>query len=115
MSGSLKVNIDLGSFPTEYSDALLQLAAAKTRNLAKRFVRFKTHNLQNSIRADRVSDEEYVVSSDVEYALAQEYGRPDLPNYGFTPYMRPAAQEVKRLLPELAKQAERSAIQRAKR
>lgn len=35
----------------------------------------------------------------VAYALAQEFGRPDLPRYGFTPYLRPSADIESKQLP----------------
>lgn len=40
----------------------------------------------------------------VAYALAQEFGRPDLPRYGFTPYLRPSQDiESKKLAERIKK------------
>lgn len=63
---------------------------------AKHYVRVDSGNLQSKIDVvepahtdgDGASGQFGVEG--VPYALAQEFGRPDLPRYGHTPYLRPA-------------------------
>jgi hypothetical protein len=75
--------------------ALAMMAGALViQNDAKARVRKKTGNLARSIHTEQLPGNMGVqVGTDVVYGLAQEYGRPDLPNYGFTPYMRPAVDQ----------------------
>jgi hypothetical protein len=72
---------------------------------AKRRVRKRSHDLEKSIRVmgqpRRLSNgvTSLEIGSDLPYAAAQEFGRPDLENYGFTAYLAPAFDEE---APELA-------------
>lgn len=50
------------------------------------------------------------VKTDQEYDYAQEFGRPDLPNYTYTPYARPAAEAERNRYKERAKAAIKRAI-----
>lgn len=50
--------------------------------------------LRNTIQTIGVSRTEFITVAETEYAAAQEWGRPDLNNYTYTPYMGPAAEEV---------------------
>jgi hypothetical protein len=42
-----------------------------------------------------ISKNEGIVGSNLEYAAAVEYGRPDMPNYPAQPYLRPSAELIK--------------------
>jgi len=69
---------------------------------AKRLVRVDTGRLRNSIDTIRQPLIRYIGSS-VVYAAAQEFGRPDLPHYGYTPYLRPAARKNKPKILQMVK------------
>lgn len=88
------MKIDMVRYTRELTRLTIQLTGAAIRNKAREIVRTDTHELQNSIRFDLLSRERGEVSANTPWAAAQEWGRPDLPRYGFTPYMRPAAAEV---------------------
>jgi len=105
---------DFRGYAVEFADRIGWLTGITVRKAAKSFVRVDTSALRNSIRLDRVSETENVVSANTEYAAAQEYGRPDLPNYGYTPYFRPAAKEGKDKLEENVKKAARLAERAAR-
>lgn len=92
---------------------VLQLTAAEVRNKARGTVRVDTSRLRNSIRVDNVGGEREV-SANTPYALAQEFGRPDLPRYGYTPYMGPAAKYTADRIPDIAREAHRQALKDAK-
>jgi hypothetical protein len=63
---------------------------------AKRYVRKRERKLEKSIKVLGQPRQtvfgvwQLDIGSDQPHAFAQEYGRPDLNNYGFTPYIRPA-------------------------
>jgi len=59
---------------------------------AKLLVAIDTGNLRGSIVKGQVdkTNLSITVSTNSEYAFAQEFGRPDLVSYTFSPYMRPA-------------------------
>lgn len=63
---------------------------------ALRLVAIDTGDLQRSITIVRPEKpfSLYAIESNLPYALAQEYGRPDLPRYRYTPYMGPAFRKV---------------------
>ena len=108
----VKINLDLSKYVDVYSNVLRLAVGNQIVNVAKNKVRTDSGNLKNSIRTE-ISRGKLVVFSQTEYAAAQEFGRPDLPNYGFTPYMRPAAREVLeggtfRVLTQLADRIARS-------
>lgn len=87
----VEIFIDLSKYTNVYADKLAQRVNVAVRNLAKSKVRIDSTRLRNSIRTDKLGEGHYITLAEAPYALAQEYGRPDLPQYGFTPYMRPAA------------------------
>lgn len=100
-------------FTVELAEATAQFAGVECRKEARKNVRVDTGDLRNSIRFEQVERGIYEVSANTEYAAAQEYGRPDLPRYGYTPYLRPAAKTTVDRLPELAKRAADVAARRA--
>jgi len=71
---------------------------------AKHRVRVDTGRLKNSIDIIRKPLERRIGTS-VQYAAAQEFGRPDMPRYGYTPYLRPALRNNKDKINQLIKQA----------
>lgn len=90
----IELYLDFTKYNTVLSDRSAQLVAVDVRNLARKNVRVKSGRLRNSIRTDGLGFATYVTIAETPYALAQEYGRPDLAQYGFTPYMRPASKEA---------------------
>jgi hypothetical protein len=99
-----------------FTRRVVQGVAAAAANAARRFVRVDTGTLRSSISTDtRASTPfEAEVSAETEYAAAQEYGRPDLPRYGYTPYMRPGAKEANDKIPEIAERAAAAAEKEAR-
>ena len=71
---------------------------------AKRLVRVDTGLLKNSINTVKKSLYRAIGSSK-QYALAQEFGRPDLQGYGYTPYLRPAIRKNRAKIMKLIKEA----------
>jgi len=71
---------------------------------AKRLVRVDTGLLKNSINTVKKSLYRAIGSSK-QYALAQEFGRPDLQGYGYTPYLRPAIRKNRAKIMKLVKEA----------
>ena len=122
----IKMNVE--KYGLTFIDRLAQLAAAEGRNQAKKFVAnpdnksahpYSEGHLRNNIMMDRLDFaryEVYVDMSVIPYAAAQEWGRPDLPAYTFTPYMRPAAiaASQNKKIAEYIKQAEIAAERIAK-
>jgi hypothetical protein len=94
MSAGVEIFIDLPKYVDVLSDNLAQRVSSNVRTRAKRFVAVRSRRLQNSIRVDKLAPNLYVAIAETPYALAQEFGRPDLPVYTFTPYMRPAARKT---------------------
>ncbi|MGB3512162.1 MAG: hypothetical protein WBA93_23575 [Microcoleaceae cyanobacterium] len=70
---------------------------------AKLLVRKDTHNLEGSI-VKAVKDNKAIISTNEEYAPAQEFGLRSKPNYGFTPYMRPALNNNKKTIKNIFEQ-----------
>lgn len=103
----VQFNIDLTKFPGVLADRIAQGVAVYIRIEAKKKVRVAERDLQNSIQTEGRGGS-YVTFSETPYAAAQEFGRPDLPNYGFTPYMRPSAAEAAtdNVVREIARRAE---------
>lgn len=99
------VSFDFAEFARSFGNAIGHLTGVTVRKEAKATVRKKSHDLETSILLERVGDGAIEVSANTEYAAAQEYGRPDLPNYGYTPYMRPAATKGVNELAENARKA----------
>ena len=74
---------------------------------AKQLVRVDTGRLAASINtsARKVNlIAEVEVSTNVEYAFAQEYGDPARPNYGYTPFLFPAYEQHKKEFLKAVKQ-----------
>ena len=71
---------------------------------AKRLVRVDTGRLRTSIDIIKKPLERRIGSS-VQYAPAQEFGRPDMKGYGFTPYLRPAIRKNRGKIDSLIKEA----------
>jgi HK97 gp10 family phage protein len=68
---------------------ILRVGALPVMNAAKVLVRKRTGTLARSIHIEGAGNE-VTVGPNVVYAAAQEFGRPDMPNYSYTPYLRPA-------------------------
>ena len=70
-------------------EGALDKGALRVERDAKRLVRVDTGRLRASI--DTLKEPlTRRIGSGVVYAAAQEFGRSDLPHYGYTPYLRPA-------------------------
>jgi len=76
--------------PAEQVEETLDKGALWIEHDAKRLVRVDTGLLRASINTVSKPMSRYIGSSK-NYAAAQEFGRPDLNKYGYTPYLRPAA------------------------
>ena len=87
----VKIFLNLEKYTDVLADTVAQRVNTEVAVQAKKNVRVDSHDLQNSIRTDKIGDQHYETSANTPYALAQEFGRPDLEQYGYTPYMRPAA------------------------
>jgi hypothetical protein len=104
MKGGVYVSIDLGSFGGDLGALIAQKVAAKIFRKARELVRVSTPltapykeqhgELRNSIKNIGINRSHFIVVAETPYAAAQEWGRPDLPRYGYTPYMTPAAEEA---------------------
>jgi len=82
----------LGALANPTLQTAIMAAAGVIQTDAKVRVRKLTGNLARSIHTEPLGTGA-VVGTDVVYAAAQEFGRPDLPNYGYTPYLRPAVDQ----------------------
>lgn len=107
------MTFDFVKFLREFEDQLNHRAASHIVNKAVSFVRVDTGNLRNSITLDRVRNDLREVWTNEVYARVQEYGHPLYPNYGFTPYMRPAARDARQNIVEIAREAAKEALRRA--
>lgn len=108
------MSFDYAQFARQFTYAFASLTAADTVNAARRHVRVDTGNLRNSISMDEPRYGRFDIYTDEVYAAAQEYGRPDLPGYGFTPYMRPGLQDAIDNAKRNAAQAAKIAARRAR-
>ena len=72
----------------------LDEGAWKVEEDAKKLVRVDTGLLRASINIIKLIMERRIGSAK-DYAAAQEFGRPDMSSYGFTPYLRPALRKNK--------------------
>jgi hypothetical protein len=88
---AVEIFLDISEYTTVYADKFAQAINADVKNFARAKVAVKTSRLRNSIRIDKLGPASYQTVAQTPYAAAQEYGRPDLATYTFTPYMRPAA------------------------
>lgn len=115
----VQILVDLSEYTTIYADKLAQGASTKVRNFAKRFVAKDTRELMGSIQVVKISQGQYIIFSKLPYAAAQEYGLAPygLPQYRFTPYMRPAAAKATEPaeLTKIAAEASDAAARAAKR
>lgn len=101
--GSTKVQTRLGSMMgKDKLESALDKAGFIVEHDAKRIVRVDKGRLKNSIDVIKKPLTRYVGSS-VEYAAAQEFGRPDLKSYGYTPYLRPAIRKNSAKIQKLIK------------
>lgn len=92
----VKYFINLPLYFEVLADKAAQVTAANVVIEARKRVRKDSRALHNSLRTDKISPSNYEASAgggSIKYALAQEYGLAPfgLPQYGYTPYMRPAA------------------------
>lgn len=106
--------INYRKYANELAERVTRLVATDCRNIAKKTVRKDKLYLTNSIDVAKVSAKHYKVYSSEEHALAQEYGRPDLNGYGFTPYMRPAAIKAVKKVPQRTAESVQGAMLAAK-
>ena len=104
MAVTVDIYMDMSVYLETLSDKFAQGINTRVRRFAKEFVAhpsaehpYSTGHLRDNIMTDSSGIgeyETYVDLASVPYAAAQEWGRPDLPNYTFTPYMRPAAEKA---------------------
>lgn len=87
---------------TRKIELALDKGAALVEHDAKRLVRVDTGLLKNSINTIK-KHLERSIGSNKEYALAQEFGRPDMQGYGYTPYLRPAMRKNRAKIMELVR------------
>jgi hypothetical protein len=127
----VKMYIDLVKYNDILTDKFAMILNTRVRKFAKKFVAVDSRDLQDSIRTEGLGKSNYqtvaggVMGTDrpskyrknkkarlIAYALAQEFGRPDLTNYTFTSYMRPAAQQAVEsgVLSEVLAEAEDAAL-----
>lgn len=79
-----------------FADILVDLTGqATTRGIVntikKRNKPRLTGDLMDEIKEERISAIKYDIISELPYSAAQEFGRPDLQKYTYTPYMEPGA------------------------
>ena len=112
----VKFNYNMAVYTREFGRLFVQGIGTEIRIEARKLVRVKSHDLQGSIRFDLISYSRGEVSANTPYAAAQEWGLAPFgkPNYGFTPYMRPAAAQVMKRLRAIAKEASATALRLAK-
>lgn len=94
MGAKVEIFLDMAKYSEVLADNLAQRVSADVKNKARKNVSVDSGRLRNSIRVDRVAPALFDVITDTPYSLAQEFGRPDIPAYTFTPYLRPAAQQA---------------------
>lgn len=91
----VRQTLDLTKFISDLERNMIVNVTVNVNNSAINKVRVDSGDLRRNIRYNIIGDEGEIIT-DLPYSAAQEYGRPDLINYGFTPYMRPAAIETGR-------------------
>lgn len=72
---------------------LLKAAALPVMNLAKAKAPYKSGTLRRSIHIESTGPESVAIGTNVVYAAAQEFGRPEI-NLPARPYLRPALDEA---------------------
>ena len=113
-TAGVEFKLDLSKYTNIMTDKIAQGVVVTIRNKAKKNVRVDKGDLRNSIQSIKIANGMYEVFAQAPYAAAQEWGRPDLPKYGFTPYMRPAVKDSLSGLNEIVKKAEIAARSSAK-
>lgn len=113
----VKININFAEFGGVLADRVAQGVAVGIRNRARTLVRKDSKKLMNSIQTERIRNGSYETYSQAAHAAVQEFGHPKYPNYGFTPHMRPAAQQTTQpaSMNEIVKDAIEAAKKRGKR
>lgn len=108
---TVEIFIDLSKYGEVLADRMAQGINTRVARFARQKVAVDTGQLRNSIKTDSSGFGQYETFAETPYALAQEYGRPDLPAYTFTPYMRPAAIQASQdaVVNEVLKEAEDAA------
>lgn len=89
-----KKKINLKKYTKVFVTSFAVGVALATRDAAIQRVRVDTGELKISIKAETIGSNKYIVRATAPHALVQEFGHPRYSNYGFTPYMRPAAAEA---------------------
>lgn len=117
MGAKVEIFLDMAKYGEVLADNLSQRVSADIKNKARKNVAVETGRLRNSLRVDKVAPALYEVITDTPYSLAQEFGRPDIPSYTFTPYLRPAAQQAAESgnLQKLVDQASAVALNRSRK
>lgn len=134
MAEETKIYIDLKIFSEELADKVAQGLNTRVRIFAKQNVAVDSGDLRDSIRTSGTGGRYQTIAGGVmgtdrpskyrknkkarmiAYALAQEFGRPDLPRYTFTPYMRPAAMQASEpgVVNEVLREATDAALRKSK-
>ena len=96
MSSKVDIKLDLSKFGETLASEMAYRTALTVKAFAIRKVAVDTGELKSTIQVSPLSsgNENYSVFSDSDHAAPQELGRPDIPNYRFTPFLRPAATEA---------------------
>ncbi len=81
------------------TERLIERAAFELERRAKRKAPVDTGRLRSSITTAQESPESWLVGTNVRYAPDQEFGTS---RHAAQPYLRPAADEVRRILRDLA-------------
>jgi len=114
----VQINLNMKKYGLTFADRMAQLAAAEVVTKARQYVAKDTKALVTSIQIEPTlsSFAHYTPIAETEYARAQEWGRPDLKNYTYTPYMRPAAKWAGQSaqMQKYIKRAEEAALRIAK-
>lgn len=138
----VKMYIDLVKYNDVLTDKFAQVLNTRVRRFAKAIVAspwnqnagYASGDLADSIRTESLGKRSYQTVAGgvmgttrpgpkrktkkarmIAYALAQEFGRPDMDKYTFRPYMRPAAQQAVEpgVLSEVLAEAEDAALKAA--
>jgi phage gpG-like protein len=88
----IDIKLDMEKFAKLLAEGETEAAAIYAQRQAKALVRVDKGELRRSIDKEVRKDKAFI-GSDLPYAAAQEYGIPGK-KYGFTPYLRPAAQNT---------------------
>lgn len=109
---------DLVKFTDIIADTIPLAVALDISNRAKNIVRVDSGDLRGSISFKKVKKNESMVFTRSAHAAAQEWGLAVFgkPNYSYTPYLRPAAQDSSQQsnLSEIIRIASNAALQRSR-